>query len=420
MYVRSFYYFLLLSAVCTSIVCGGPRRGRRQAVSGSPTTSKPKVDAAPADSVVALIEDGPHPAGETKHSQETNETPVYDATAESLKKKMDEEIEDYHEIKKRIQFLEDHLKEHSDFNLIKTEDLVNAQQSLEDIKSKIIKPLEVNLLSVRGQVSNLHHSVTEEEKSFINSVIENADNFLASSNAKIKNLEFMEQDWESQEESEKIRQISEGAGSRNKDGPTPLGSPLLRAMSQSLGKTEGGLRSNRLRKVKKVLHAQRIKKPKMEVTIADENDIHVKEVEIDVHRVKQQLDYERKMDEEPGYAHKVKLAFDEAAQKSRKYLDEHFGKIRPDDHESEDTPPSWVLVVVLGVLSALLMVAVVMLLCYKTRPSQAWRMGMARGDHLTRGYCELNDVSQQQTGLQNNWSESGWSSWDARNAQKLK
>ena len=27
----------------------------------------------------------------------------------------------------------------------------------------------------------------------------------------------------------------------------------------------------------------------MEVTIADENDIHVKEVEIDVHRVKQQL-----------------------------------------------------------------------------------------------------------------------------------
>jgi len=153
------------------MVCGGPRRGRRQAVSGSPTPNKPKVDAAPADSVVGLIEDGPHALGETKHSQDTNETPVYDATAESLKKKMDEEIEDYHEIKKRIQFLEDHLKEHSDFNLIKTEDLVNAQHSLEDIKTKIIKPLEVNLLSVRGQVSNLHHSVTEEEKSFINSVI---------------------------------------------------------------------------------------------------------------------------------------------------------------------------------------------------------------------------------------------------------
>ena len=106
--------------------------------------------------------------------------------------------------------------------------------------------------------------------------------------------------------------------------------------------------------MKKVLHAQKVKKhkaPRMEVAVAREQDIHVKEIRVDIHKLKEELDYERRMDEEPGYAHKVKEAMHAAAERSRKYLNEHLSHIRSE--ESQDSPPSWILVVVLGILSGL-------------------------------------------------------------------
>ena len=52
---------IIMCSACTSMVCGGPRRGRRQAVSGSPTPNKPKVRARNAGLYIVHFDRLDHP-----------------------------------------------------------------------------------------------------------------------------------------------------------------------------------------------------------------------------------------------------------------------------------------------------------------------------------------------------------------------
>jgi len=102
-----------------------------------------------------------------------------------LEENVEVEIESYHEIKKRIQFLEEHLRQHADFNFVETDDLVAAAETLKTIKRTIIQPLETNLIAVKGQIKKGDHNLSAEELHFVKSVLDNADGFLKSSEERI-------------------------------------------------------------------------------------------------------------------------------------------------------------------------------------------------------------------------------------------
>eukprot|EP00088_Acartia_fossae_P058368 TRINITY_DN683_c0_g2_i1.p1 TRINITY_DN683_c0_g2~~TRINITY_DN683_c0_g2_i1.p1 ORF type:complete len:481 (+),score=69.59 TRINITY_DN683_c0_g2_i1:49-1491(+) len=361
-------------------------------------------------------------------NKNSNDDFINKSEEDKLKKIMDEEIDEYVQIRERIQFLEEHLKSHADFNVIPTSELLSSAHDLQDIKDKIIKPLENNLIAVRKQLDLAdaeHHKISKDERDFISSVIKNADDFLKSSSKKIQNLEFIEEAWESEEEAQKIKDAT--GESKDSDDNFSSGSPLIRAMSKSLENMQaGGVRSNRLPKIhKKVQNAMRKKNEMMKTGTAtgslpgEENmEIVTEKIKIDIQHLKADLEREKMMDESPGYAKKIKSALKQAADMSHKFLDDKMGHHKQSDG---DDRPSWMLVVALGVMSALLLLILLFVLfIYRGQPKRTWKRNLFKGDN-GKGYCELNIVKGDSgNGIHNQWNDSGWTTWDQRNAQKLK
>eukprot|EP00088_Acartia_fossae_P005293 TRINITY_DN1232_c0_g1_i1.p1 TRINITY_DN1232_c0_g1~~TRINITY_DN1232_c0_g1_i1.p1 ORF type:complete len:389 (-),score=79.43 TRINITY_DN1232_c0_g1_i1:107-1273(-) len=336
---------------------------------------------------------------------------------EEISKKMETEIEGYHEIKKRIQFLELHLKQHADFNLVDTADLVAAASTLQSLKRTIIEPLEANLLAVRTQIKKGHHNLTEDDIHLVKSVLENADSFLKNSNERLRQLELIENEWDSAEESEKIRLAAESKIEEHKKQKA-LGSSKVETVDNS----PAVVRSKKQQKIKAMLFNRDRK-----------NEIGSKSNVVDLREVKMKLDHEKLEDQEPGYGKKkINEALKEAAKKSHDFLDKEF------HHEDENivhmkdetSPPSWDLVFGLVAISASLLI-ILMYLVFSRPQNQPWKRNLFKSTGAQPsshgGYCELQDVRPDngETALTLNnlsthpWSDS-WTEWDDTNSQKQK
>jgi len=103
------------------------------------------------------------------------------------------ELDDYHEVQHKIKFLEDHLQQHANFHVVNDKEILDASQTLKEMKEKIINPLEHNLVAVRNQILKMDHALNDKDKIFIKSVLENADQFLSTSKSRLESLELVEQ-----------------------------------------------------------------------------------------------------------------------------------------------------------------------------------------------------------------------------------
>jgi len=339
-----------------------------------------------------------------------------------LEQRIETEIDGYHEIKKRIQFLESHLKEHADFNLIKTEDLVDAASTLQTLKKTIIEPLETNLLAVRSQIAKEGHQLTPKELHLVKSVLENADAFLLNSEDRLNNLELIENDWDVLEESEKIRQASEGVN-------IPVMLPKMDSKGRITAKTseESVLRSKKLQKVQElILKREQIKQALSEKASA----INFKELKL-------KLDLEAKEDTEPGFGKKhIKEELEAAAEKSHEYLDNvaHHGESIM-KHPAEVASTCWILAISLAGVSACLVFVMLLKLCARQKQKQQWKRNMLktqatpkRERDTTGTYCELDEVKHEDkvsalslTNLSAQpWVDNNWGDWNEDMKHKLK
>lgn len=318
-----------------------------------------------------------------------------------LQAKMEVEIESFNQVKNRIEFLEEHLKKHADFHVIDTKDLVNAAKTLEEIKNKVVQPLELNLLAVRDNMKKMKYALTSKDREFVHTVLENAEAFLKLSNERIENFEAVEQDWDSEEEREKIRLA------------------VAKTINENIQDT--GLRSQRLQKVKDLVKAKKmkLKKNRLEESDPYETTEKKEEIKIDIHRLRQELERERMLDTEPGYGNKIKAALKDAAEKSHKFIHD---KLSHGDHGTEEISTgssTWIIAMIITATCCTLMLFFVFLLL-KRGHNKNLRRKLFQGNESTAGYCELDDVRGDgpQTGLNNSsWNDSAWRSW---NSQKLK
>jgi len=348
-----------------------------------------------------------------------------DAEDKELKMKMEAELEAYHEVKKRIQLIEEHLITHADFNVVSTKELLDAAETLKTLKDKIIVPLEKTLLSVRAQVKSLHHKFTPQEKTFIKSVIDNADDFLSTSKIRIENLEFIDRDWMSLEESEMIREAVEADKKKQGSADTPDFLSAVKSSFEKMQEDAGGMRSKRLKMVKKVVAQKKQQQQQQSTESMREKEVRQQlkkeegvKLKVDIHQLKMELDRERLMDEQPGYAKKIKEAMAEAAEQSHKFIQEKLNhKKLQEEHYGY---PAWLLIIIISAISATILVLVICMICRK-RTRKTWKRNMFKPSDGRVNYCELNDVrGERNTGLENSWADTTWASWDKRNSQKLK
>jgi len=315
------------------------------------------------------------------------------------------ELDDYHEVQQKIKFLEDHLQQHANFHVVNDKEILDASQTLKEMKEKIINPLEHNLVAVRNQILKMDHALNDKDKIFIKSVLENADQFLSTSKSRLESLELVEQEWESLEESDKIK-ISTKADSK----------ASVESGDESLG---GGLRSQRLQKIRNIV-ASKINEHERKT-----ESVQIKN--IDIAMLKKELEREKMLDTEPGYGRKIKAALNEAAEKSHKFIHDKLAHGHSDTeitHEDGSIKFSWILVFVFGTLSIVLTGCLVCLLL--NRPTTNSLRRKLFKDDTTFGYCELNDVRgevQRGVATSSSWNEDSWGNWDdskAKNSQKLK
>jgi len=315
------------------------------------------------------------------------------------------ELDDYHEVQQKIKFLEDHLQQHANFHVVNDKEILDASQTLKEMKEKIINPLEHNLVAVRNQILKMDHALNDKDKIFIKSVLENADQFLSTSKSRLESLELVEQEWESLEESDKIK-ISTKADSK----------ASVESGYESLG---GGLRSQRLQKIRNIV-ASKINEHERKT-----ESVQIKN--IDIAMLKKELEREKMLDTEPGYGRKIKAALNEAAEKSHKFIHDKLAHGHSDTditHEDGSIKFSWILVFVFGTLSIVLTGCLVCLLL--NRPTTNSLRRKLFKDDTTFGYCELNDVRgevQRGVATSSSWNEDSWGNWDdskAKNSQKLK
>jgi len=353
---------------------------------------------------------------------------------EELDKQMDVEIAGYHEIKKRIQFLEAHLKQHADFNLIDTKDLVAAASTLQSLKRTIIQPLETQLLAVKSQIKKENHNLTEDEMKLVKSVLDEADNFLKNSDERIQQLELIERDWESEEESEKIRQATENRAKKQTTGE--VGSAEDKDALQNVPNL---IRSKKLLRLKEMIfNKDKVANAKMVSTTTELPKSVSRAREINLKEVKQQLDHERQEDSAPGLGKKkLQEAFEEAKQKSHQYVDEHhLHQDHQDHHQTDDNihkslqeseGPSWLLVFSLASVSGILIVCV-MLLIYSNKTQNILKSGVVgKQGTTTNSYCELDEVRDYESALTTSnlsssqvWADNWGTTWDVKESQKFK
>jgi hypothetical protein len=356
---------------------------------------------------------------------------------EELGKQMDAEIAGYHEIKKRIQFLEAHLKQHADFNLIDTKDLLAAASTLQSLKRTIIQPLETQLLAVKTQIKKENHNLSEDEMKLVKSVLEEADNFLKNSDERIQQLELIERDWESEEESEKIRQATENSGKKEQKSTGGAGTAEEKDAVQNVPTL---IRSKKLLRLKEMIfNKDKVANAKMVTGTTEQPKTKSSTRKINLKDVKQQLDHERQEDAAPGLGKKkLQEALEEAKQKSHQYVDEHHLHEDHKDHQDHrpennysslqgnSAGPSWLLVFSLASVSGILIVCL-MLLIYSNKTQNIMKGGVVGGKQGIAGtYCELNEVRDYESALTTSnltssqvWADN-WGSWDVKESQKFK
>jgi len=385
---------------------------------------------------------------EFKFNPTNEKTTIEDAKeAIELRKAMDDELKQYHEVQEKIKFLEKHLEEHANSHVVRDNEIREASETLRDMREKIINPLEHNLQAVRHQIIRMNHALLkDEDKIFIKSVLDNADKFLETSKSRLDSLELVDQDWESLEESAKITMA------------TSQMKPYQKVKSGQLadGSKIGALRSNRQRKINNLL-AAKMDKHEEELRMIAEEGKKKKKMEIknvDIIRLKQELDREMMIDTEPGYARKIKAALKDAAQKSHKFIHDKLSHAHPDEEGSI----SWALVYIFG--SATILLTCCLLWVLVRRPPTLLilrrKLYKAKEDEASFGYCELNDVRGEKPNSMANptsswgnvvnsasswnsvansasswnsvansassWNDSSWGAWEdqSRNSQKLK
>jgi len=365
-----------------------------------------------------------NPSIKTDSSSQRTEDLKDNVEQYELEENVEVEIESYHEIKKRIQFLEEHLRQHADFNFVETEDLVAAAETLKTIKRTIIQPLETNLIAVKGQIKKGDHNLSAEELHFVKSVLENADGFLKSSEERIQQLELIENDWDSQEESEKIRQAAESKLNQQKE---------RKRIDVDAGTNPIVFRSKKLQKVKDLI----FKKEKLkQMEMSSKSSINT----ADLHELKLRLDLEKAEDSEPGFAKKkITEALQKAAEMSQKFMDKKFPHGDHRDHiiiepTEDESAPSWALVITLAAISSGLMIILLLMLCSRTKNTKPWKRNLFKttsSSTRSGAYCELDEVQHQEketpmtlTNLNvssSPWIDNSWGDWGSeKRTQKLK
>merc|ERR1740131_288185 len=134
---------------------------------------------------------------------------------------INEDIEEFEVFKSKIAYLEKHLEEHADRNIIDTEELVDTNDMLKELDLKGVEPFEKNLIALRNQFEKLNDSLDEDSMAVVLETIEKAEEYIDVVKERMEDFDALEQEWESKEETEIIQNMLESNKSKSRDFQNP-------------------------------------------------------------------------------------------------------------------------------------------------------------------------------------------------------
>eukprot|EP00092_Neocalanus_flemingeri_P094269 GFUD01119862.1.p1 GENE.GFUD01119862.1~~GFUD01119862.1.p1 ORF type:complete len:546 (-),score=157.24 GFUD01119862.1:69-1706(-) len=127
--------------------------------------------------------------------------------SELTKAHIDMEIKDFEELKAKIVLLENHLRQHANFSIVPSEELVETDHMLKDMDVKILEPYENKLKALKNHIKN--EEIDDISLPFIETIVKNAEFFLDNSRVRLNDVENLEKEWESSEEEVRIESMEE-------------------------------------------------------------------------------------------------------------------------------------------------------------------------------------------------------------------
>jgi len=121
---------------------------------------------------------------------------------ELAKAHIDMDINGFEDLKDKLVFLENKLRQHADFDLAENEELVDTDNMLKNIGFQILEPYEDKLKALKSQIVQSNSKLNDDTLAIIETVIENAEIFLQTSRERLSEVEVLEEEWENAEKKE--------------------------------------------------------------------------------------------------------------------------------------------------------------------------------------------------------------------------
>merc|ERR1719430_2525881 len=122
---------------------------------------------------------------------------------------IDVDVAEFEELKKRIHFLESTLAKHANKHIVSDQEIKDADLMLRELDAKVMKPFEDHLLALKDQMMKPHKKYDNETKAQIGALIQTAELFLETAQARVESVEQVEHEWDAAEESAYIQDMIE-------------------------------------------------------------------------------------------------------------------------------------------------------------------------------------------------------------------
>jgi len=119
------------------------------------------------------------------------------------------EIEVFEDMKRKIKYLEEKMRDHADFHLVDKHEISDTNAKLEEVRVKMTIPFKKNLEAVKEQIVSLNHTLDNGMLDYVGNLIKHAEIFLIGAQERLDNIEKSERIWEYMEDSLKTKDMKE-------------------------------------------------------------------------------------------------------------------------------------------------------------------------------------------------------------------
>merc|ERR1719290_710040 len=113
---------------------------------------------------------------------------------------IDTDLEGFYRLEDRIKYLKEVLAMHAQRQIVKSEELDNAEFVIQELGEKVLKPFEEHLSALRAQIMKPHVAYDEETLREISNIIKTSELFLRTAQDQVEHVEVMEEVWEVMED----------------------------------------------------------------------------------------------------------------------------------------------------------------------------------------------------------------------------